>query len=185
MKGFIYIFRQLGTDFYKIGMTCNESVENRFQSFKTYAPNGAEITHIIKTADAYKCEKMLHNKYKEFRMSGEFFKFSDDQIREIKEIKDEYETKVFELFKAALYKYDINESNIDNVILNVLQLQSSKDKKNKFKNLISGLNDNFTFSEYLIVCEQNNISKTNAKTILSRNAKQFLTKTGRGSYAKM
>ena len=83
-NGFVYVFRQINTNYVKIGMTNTESVFDRFANFKMYSPTGAEILAIIETTDANLLESELHNKYSAFRMSGEFFNLNEEQIFALK-----------------------------------------------------------------------------------------------------
>lgn len=79
----VYLFRQIGTNYVKIGMTASTSCEERFNSFKTYSPLGAEIVGTIRTRDALKLERELHKKYAYKRLSGEFFDLTDEDCESI------------------------------------------------------------------------------------------------------
>lgn len=79
-KGCVYIFRQKGTDFVKIGMSSCEDATDRFNNFKTYSPTGAEIISIIPVENPRSVEKQIHSMFYEKRMSGEFFKLSQKEI---------------------------------------------------------------------------------------------------------
>lgn len=79
-KGCIYLFRQTGTNYVKIGMTECETVDARFQAFKTYSPFGGEILGIINTDAPRKLEKQLHQLYASKRLAGEFFNLQQNEI---------------------------------------------------------------------------------------------------------
>ena len=66
-KGFVYFFKHNLMDPVKIGCTCSDSIESRFNSFKTYSPYGAEILGFIPCVDPFKLEKKLHGKYRSKR----------------------------------------------------------------------------------------------------------------------
>jgi hypothetical protein len=89
MKGFVYVFKQSGTTFYKIGMSETDSVNDRFIQFKTYSPTGCEIISVIETDHARYLEKKLHTQFAEKRMSGEFFNLTDVDIATIKNYESE------------------------------------------------------------------------------------------------
>jgi hypothetical protein len=80
MEGFIYVFKMVETNFYKIGMTETESVKERFTQFKTYAPSGAEITMIIEADNAREKEKFFHELMKVKRKNGEWFELNEDDL---------------------------------------------------------------------------------------------------------
>lgn len=98
MKGFVYLFRQKGTGFIKIGMTNSDSIQNRWIPFQMYSPQGAEIVHIIETENARKLERELHIKYASKRLEGEFFNLTDDDILDIKELKNDIVNELLEIF---------------------------------------------------------------------------------------
>lgn len=75
----VYLFRQIGTNYVKIGMTASTSCEERFNSFKTYSPNGGEIVGIIRTNNALNLERELHELYSHKRLNGEFFLLDQDE----------------------------------------------------------------------------------------------------------
>ena len=84
-----------GKRLYKIGYT-RRSVEKRIKEFKT--GNGSDIYLIdsFKSKWGTKIESSLHRKYKENRISGEWFYLSDQDIKEFKHICELYH-KNFEI----------------------------------------------------------------------------------------
>lgn len=95
----VYLFKQIGTNFVKIGMTKNSDVLARFQQFCTYSPQGAEIVGVIATDNALQLEKNLHNIYKDKRLSGEFFRLTEKECLEIvKKYNDQKRNKAISLF---------------------------------------------------------------------------------------
>lgn len=87
----VYLFRQLGTNYVKIGMTSLSSCDERFQAFKTYSPLGAEIVGTIRTKNALKLERHLHKKYAHKRLNGEFFDLSDNDCDIILNLNEDNE----------------------------------------------------------------------------------------------
>lgn len=79
-KGCVYFFRHIGLTPVKIGFSTSESPLNRFTQFKTYAPYGSEILGFIQTEDAKKIESILHLKYSNKRISGEWFEISEQDV---------------------------------------------------------------------------------------------------------
>jgi hypothetical protein len=76
---YVYFFREVNRPYVKIGMARND-INDRFQSFKCYAPLGAYIVGYIETKDCCKLEKQLHEKFKDKRLKGEFFNLTDDEV---------------------------------------------------------------------------------------------------------
>jgi hypothetical protein len=111
-KGYVYFFRHIGTTPVKIGMTTSETVQSRFDSFKIYAPYGAEILGYIETDNQLKLEQQIHNTFKEKRLFGEFFEISIDVVNSI--IIRYGNKKIIRLkndFEIWLTKVDIDNIN--------------------------------------------------------------------------
>lgn len=155
---YVYFFRETGRPYVKIGMSVND-LQIRFQQFKTYAPLGAYIVGFIKTKKASVLESQLHKKYKEKRLSGEFFSLTDDEVyREINnhntsfgeiisyinELIEEHNYNLFEL-KNDLKKKLQSLNDINNKFqADILLLDYLKNKKGTFltnNNIINELNE--------------------------------------------
>lgn len=89
-KGCVYFFRHIGLTPVKIGYSKHPSPIDRFAQFKTYAPYGSEIIGFIQTDSAKEIEKFLHQKFSSFRLDGEWFEITEEQV--IKEV-DFYSSK--------------------------------------------------------------------------------------------
>lgn len=72
----VYLVRSFG-NYYKIGKTNN--VDNRLRQLKTHNP---EIT-LIGLTDLYS-EELLHKKFKDYRVKGEWFIFEDRVLEKVK-----------------------------------------------------------------------------------------------------
>lgn len=82
-EGCVYFFRHVGLSPVKIGYSENESPISRFQSFKMYAPYGAEMLGFINCENPHKMEMELHKKYSCRRINGEWFEITEDEVSEI------------------------------------------------------------------------------------------------------
>jgi hypothetical protein len=76
--GYIYIIKSL--NLFKIGKS---SGLNRIKSYKTYNPHKLETIINIRVKNYHHVEKILHNIYKKKRISGEWFKLSNNDIKSI------------------------------------------------------------------------------------------------------
>ena len=76
---YIYFFKHKGIDAVKIGRTLN--VTQRFSDFSIYSPFGSEILGFIRCENSVQLEKTIHKDYSQFRLSGEFFTISIEQIK--------------------------------------------------------------------------------------------------------
>jgi ribonuclease HI len=100
-KGCVYFFRHVGLTPVKIGYSENESPINRFNQFRTYAPYGSEILGFIIISDAKELETLLHRKYANKRLNGEWFDLTEQDVNNeidfytnVADIKDRNEFQI-------------------------------------------------------------------------------------------
>lgn len=83
-KGGIVYFIQAGeTNYYKIGVTC-EDIQYRLKQLQTGNHLPLKIIRVYYSDNIYKLEKDLHLEYNEFKTIGEWFLFSPEAIEQIK-----------------------------------------------------------------------------------------------------
>lgn len=81
--GYIYLIHAKGTRRHKIGLTTRD-VEQRFNELNSsQSPYPLDLLHYIATEDVTKTEGYLHQKYAVHRCHGEWFEFSNRQLREV------------------------------------------------------------------------------------------------------
>lgn len=86
--GFIYLIHARGTNRYKIGLT-TRSVEQRFAELNgSQSPYPLELLEVISTGNVTETESYLHQRYAFQRCHGEWFEFSN---RELKEVLKEFD----------------------------------------------------------------------------------------------
>jgi len=152
-NGFVYLFSQNDTTYYKIGMTTSDSVKSRFASFCTYSPNGANIDLIIPTTNPLKIEKELHKKFSHKRLHGEFFNLSNEDIDVIKKTYlNKFQTKLkncFDLLYEKCITEDVEEYDALNIIRHVKYLIDKPIDKKKALNKDDFMSPIFTYMENL------------------------------------
>lgn len=81
IKGWVYLLKSpLGA--FKIGRTKNPN--DRLKTFKTSLPFEVEYLHLIETPDMVGLEQVLHLRYHNKRVNGEWFNLSPDDVAYIK-----------------------------------------------------------------------------------------------------
>lgn len=71
----------VGTDFYKIGLTTNTPVKERFSKFCCNSPLGGEIIRVIESNSSEECLEYLYKSFESKRKKGKFFKLDDDDLQ--------------------------------------------------------------------------------------------------------
>lgn len=119
-KGCVYFFRHIGLTPVKIGFSTSESPIDRFNQFKTYAPYGSEIIGFIRTYEAKDLETILHERFSQFRLSGEWFEIKQEDCESIisfysniEDIKEKNEFQIEWAKKIQLKKSFENTTGLD------------------------------------------------------------------------
>jgi len=144
--GCVYFFRHIGLTPIKIGYSTSASPLDRFESFKTYAPYGAEILGFIPTTEAKRLEEILHKRYQNKRLNGEWFDITVEDVE--KEIK--YNTDA--IYSTAKTEFELEWSrklkSLQNKADSVASMVKNGDysKKQIFEKVYD-LNPNFNRSK--------------------------------------
>ena len=77
-KAGVYVIKVQNTIKYKIGITKN--LKRRLKEFSTGNPENIKIVYFIETIHYQSLEKHLHEIFKEYRTSGEWFSLDDDTM---------------------------------------------------------------------------------------------------------
>lgn len=115
-KDFVYFFKHNNINAIKIGKASGESVLDRFNSFRTYAPFGAEIVGFFETDNGHRDEKELHQLFKSHRLQGEFFDISIDIVKNIIFEKNKDYHKAYSIFNEWM----ANDKNDSSKLVSVL-----------------------------------------------------------------
>jgi hypothetical protein len=160
-RGCVYFFRHIGLSPVKIGYSTNESPINRFESFKTYAPYGAELLGFIMTKESKELESILHQRFSAKRLKGEWFEVSKEDVDKVvsfysnlEDIKEKNEFEIAWLKKIAnknlifledefelssfsnFFSIEHTQEKTEKVILNKGEIiDILKINKNKFKKI--------------------------------------------------
>lgn len=78
--GCVYFLKPVGFDFVKIGYSKEPNPDKRRVAMSMYYPYGLELVDFIQSYKPYELEKKIHKKLEAFRIKGEWFKVSKDQI---------------------------------------------------------------------------------------------------------
>ena len=184
----MYFFKHKGINGIKIGKTSGSGVSERFKSFKTYSPNGAEILGYFETNDGLRTESEIHKTYSNRRMSGEFFDITEHDVDKIINVYSISNTKMKNDFLKWVSSLD---SNIKNEVSNLMKL-SLAEKENDNDNEIYYTMEPIIIKDNLVPSELNEgefltttaiiqrLSErgTNTKGIYMKRFGQYLKKFG-------
>ena len=81
-NGYVYLVHCVGTDFYKIGIS-KISYEARLSTMQSGCPYELRLLKTAHSTRYKEVEKILHSKFRKFRVRGEWFVFSQEQMEEI------------------------------------------------------------------------------------------------------
>lgn len=89
-SGYVYLLRQIGGVYYKIGRTRNPN--DRIKTFAVKLPFPVEYDALIRTANMNELERQLHAKFQMKRADGEWFALAPDDVAYIKGLADKVQT---------------------------------------------------------------------------------------------
>lgn len=92
-KGYVYLICDPLNDHYKIGVT-KGSVDKRMLKLQTGNSTELHIACLFETEYPFRMEKMLHLKYSQYRVHGEWFKLPDYDIIHFSEVCDDISSKI-------------------------------------------------------------------------------------------
>ena len=79
--GFVYLIGEINSDNkYKIGSTRAKSINKRLKQLQTGNSNELFIKSFYETDKPFKLETMLHNRFKDNNVIGEWFEMKEDEI---------------------------------------------------------------------------------------------------------
>ena len=125
MAGYVYVFKMIGTDYFKIGMTNKESVKSRLDSFKVYAPNGVEVVQVISSKTPLKLEKDLHLKFESKRMKGEFFKLTESDLKYLDLFQSEKTIELKNFFWTYIFDNNLTIDDVKTLFLSKNMYQNN------------------------------------------------------------
>lgn len=80
--GYVYFIRQAEDEIFKIGMT-NRTPKSRLDQLQVTSPFELNIFGFIKAINARKVERQLHKKFRDYRLNGEWFNLSEQQVEHV------------------------------------------------------------------------------------------------------
>lgn len=84
--GYVYLLFDHESGRCKIGRAKNW--QKRAKQFGVDLPFRSSVFHVIRCRDMVSAETMLHDRYRQYRTNGEWFALNDNQIEEIKAIRE-------------------------------------------------------------------------------------------------
>lgn len=133
-KDFVYFFKHNNINAIKIGKTSGESVLDRFNSFRTYAPFGAEIVGFFETDNGHRDERELHQLFKSHRLQGEFFDISIDMVKNIIFEKNKDYHKAYSIFNEWMANDENDSSRLMSLMSKVKEIKI--EESNQISNII-------------------------------------------------
>ena len=90
--GFVYLIGEINSDNkYKIGSTRVKSINKRLKQLQTGNSNELFIKSFYETDKPFKLETMLHNRFKDNNVIGEWFEMKEDEIKAFTDVCDNFQ----------------------------------------------------------------------------------------------
>ena len=78
--GCVYFMKHVGLDPIKVGYSTNNTPTKRLAQFKVYAPYGVELICYERSSMALDAEQIIHEKFADKRLVGEWFSLTQEDI---------------------------------------------------------------------------------------------------------
>ena len=90
-EGHVYLLHAVGTNRYKIGMTQSGRMAKRLDELSgSQAAFPVELITFIDVSDRHQVEAELHQRFKAFRVHGEWFSFQGREIKSVQKVMGQY-----------------------------------------------------------------------------------------------
>ena len=101
--GFVYLIGEENEENkYKIGSTKCSDVNKRLKQLQTGNSNQLFIKEYYETSKPFKLETMLHNRYKDNNVIGEWFELTENEVKEFKKECEKCQT-IIDVLKENPY----------------------------------------------------------------------------------
>lgn len=101
--GYVYLIGEENEENkYKIGSTKCKDINNRLKQLQTGNSNPLYIKAYYETSKPFRLESMLHNKFKEYNVIGEWFELNDENVKKFKEECERYQN-IIDILKENPY----------------------------------------------------------------------------------
>lgn len=184
MKQFVYFFKHKNVNAVKIGKTSGESVLSRFNDFKTYSPFGAEILGFTDCKNCNELEKECHNHFKEFRLYGEWFNISQEQIDSFLNNHDKSYREIKNMVIEYLSADGNNPEKLKELIKKSFTIENENNYNPDHLKIYRMLPDQFSLKEANIIAIKNNINIRMFNVFIFRKTGSWFIKASRGNYKK-
>jgi len=84
IPGYVYIIGSTDLGWFKIGISREKNLKKRLIGIERYLPFKIDFSISFLSKRCNKEEKILHRKFKEYRIKGEWFKLNLDHLDEVK-----------------------------------------------------------------------------------------------------
>ncbi len=106
--GFVYLICDPQNDRFKIGVT-KGTIEKRIMELQTGNSTELHITNWYKSRYPFRIEKMLHSKYSNYRVHGEWFNLPNDVVFKFNETCEKIEETIETLKDNPFFSKGLKE----------------------------------------------------------------------------
>ena len=101
--GYVYLIGEENEENkYKIGSTKCKDINKRLKQLQTGNSNPLFIKTYFETSRPFRLESMLHNKFRQYNVIGEWFELNDEDVKKFKEECERYQN-IIDILKENPY----------------------------------------------------------------------------------
>lgn len=110
-KGYVYLIEDVNSSIYKIGVTRTWKDERgqvkRLKALQTGNSSELKLSHIFPTQWPFRLETMLHNRFKKYHVSGEWYNLPTKYVDEFNIICVELDNTIKSLLDNPFFNKNI------------------------------------------------------------------------------
>lgn len=103
---YVYLICDPDQNVYKIGVTRN-IVQNRLKKLQTGNSSELHIVYTVETDYPFRLETLLHNKFSNKKVQGEWYKLSDEDVKNFKDTCQYYKNIINSMLNNPYFNKNI------------------------------------------------------------------------------
>lgn len=107
MSGYVYLIKDLDNSVYKIGVTKKIEGSRRLKALQTGNASELKLLYSFYTQYPFRLETMIHNKFKQYHISGEWYDLPLKYVDEFELICTENDNIIMAMLDNPFFNKDL------------------------------------------------------------------------------